>query len=78
MFCGGPGATGRSYSDEPTILRSIRDRLLTLHGDTTTIDDERQRVLARITELGLAWETAEKVPDWQSRFAKPQVRGFCD
>ena len=25
LFCGGPGATGRSYSDEPTILRSIRD-----------------------------------------------------
>ena len=23
LFCGGPGATGRSYSDEPTILRSI-------------------------------------------------------
>lgn len=34
LFCGGPGATGRSYSDEPTILRSIRSRLLTLHGDT--------------------------------------------
>ena len=62
LFCGGPGATGRSYSDEPTILRSIRDRLLTLpggttvhtgHGDTTTIEDERQRVLDRISELGL-------------------------
>jgi len=62
LFCGGPGATGRSYSDEPTILRSIRDRLLTLpgdttvhtgHGDTTTIDDERRRVLDRISELGL-------------------------
>ncbi len=25
LFCGGPGATGRSYSDEPTILRSIID-----------------------------------------------------
>ena len=34
LFCGGPGATGRSYSDHPTIVRSIRDRLLTLHGDT--------------------------------------------
>ena len=30
LFCGGPGATGRSYSDEPTIMRSIRDALLTL------------------------------------------------
>ena len=34
LFCGGPGATGRSYSDEPTILASIRARLLTLPGDT--------------------------------------------
>jgi glyoxylase-like metal-dependent hydrolase (beta-lactamase superfamily II) len=34
LFCGGPGATGRSYSDRPTILTSIRARLLTLHGDT--------------------------------------------
>ena len=45
----GPGATGRSYSDFPTILESISDRLGTLpgdtvvytgHGDTTTIGDE--------------------------------------
>ncbi|KQS73760.1 MBL fold metallo-hydrolase [Modestobacter sp. Leaf380] len=34
LFCGGPGATGRSYSDKPTILTSIRERLLTLDGDT--------------------------------------------
>jgi glyoxylase-like metal-dependent hydrolase (beta-lactamase superfamily II) len=34
LFSGGPGATGRSFSDEPTILASIRSRLLTLHGDT--------------------------------------------
>jgi glyoxylase-like metal-dependent hydrolase (beta-lactamase superfamily II) len=34
LFCGGPGATGRSFSDEPTILESIRTRLLTLPGDT--------------------------------------------
>ncbi len=49
LFHGGPGATGRSYSDKPTILQSIRDRLLTLppgtvvhtgHGDTTTIAAE--------------------------------------
>lgn len=62
LFCGGPGATGRSYSDEPTILRSIRDRLLALpdhtivhtgHGDSTTIGDERERVLARAAELGV-------------------------
>ncbi|MCZ2806134.1 MBL fold metallo-hydrolase [Modestobacter sp. VKM Ac-2983] len=49
LFCGGPGATGRSFSDKPTILRSITDRLMTLHGDTvvktghgddTTVDAE--------------------------------------
>ncbi|GAA4515401.1 MBL fold metallo-hydrolase [Actinoallomurus oryzae] len=49
LFNGGPGATGRSYSDFGVIIDSIRDRLLTLppdtvvrtgHGDTTTIGDE--------------------------------------
>jgi glyoxylase-like metal-dependent hydrolase (beta-lactamase superfamily II) len=53
LFCGGPGATGRSYSDHPTIVASIRARLLTLpgdtvvrtgHGDDTTIDAERATV----------------------------------
>jgi len=62
LFCGGPGATGRSYSDEPTIVRSIRDTLLALpdhtivhtgHGDSTTIGAERDGVLARAAELGL-------------------------
>jgi glyoxylase-like metal-dependent hydrolase (beta-lactamase superfamily II) len=62
LFCGGPGATGRSFSDEPTILRSIRDRLLSLpdhtvvhpgHGESTTIGAEREGVLARAAELGL-------------------------
>jgi glyoxylase-like metal-dependent hydrolase (beta-lactamase superfamily II) len=62
LFCGGPGATGRSYSDEPTIVRSIRDALLTLpdhtvvhtgHGDSTTIGAERERVMARAAELGI-------------------------
>jgi len=62
LFCGGPGATGRSHSDEPTIVRSICDRLLALpdytvvhtgHGDSTTIGAERPGVLARAGELGL-------------------------
>jgi glyoxylase-like metal-dependent hydrolase (beta-lactamase superfamily II) len=62
LFCGGPGATGRSYSDEPTILRSIISKLLSLppetvvhtgHGDSTTIGDERETVQARAVELGL-------------------------
>jgi glyoxylase-like metal-dependent hydrolase (beta-lactamase superfamily II) len=34
LFCGGPGATGRSFSDKPTILASIDSRLMTLPGDT--------------------------------------------
>lgn len=49
LFQGGPGATGRSYSDFPTIIDSIRNRLLTLpedtevlagHGDPSTIGAE--------------------------------------
>jgi glyoxylase-like metal-dependent hydrolase (beta-lactamase superfamily II) len=34
LFQGGPGATGRSYSDFPTILASISQRLGKLPGDT--------------------------------------------
>ncbi|MGA5799113.1 MBL fold metallo-hydrolase [Streptomyces cellulosae] len=49
LFQGGPGATGRSYSDYDTILASIQDRLMPLpgetvvhtgHGDTTTLAAE--------------------------------------
>jgi glyoxylase-like metal-dependent hydrolase (beta-lactamase superfamily II) len=49
LFQGGPGATGRSFSDFPTILGSIKDRLSALppdtvvhtgHGNTTRIGDE--------------------------------------
>lgn len=49
LFAGGPGATGRSWSDFPTILESITTRLLVLppetvvrtgHGDSTTIGTE--------------------------------------
>jgi glyoxylase-like metal-dependent hydrolase (beta-lactamase superfamily II) len=62
LFCGGPGATGRSHSDEPTILRSIVAQLLTLppdtvvhtgHGESTTIAAERDTVEARARELNL-------------------------
>ncbi|GHB51022.1 hydrolase [Streptomyces viridiviolaceus] len=35
LFAGGPGATGRSYSDFGAIITSIRDRLLALPGETT-------------------------------------------
>jgi glyoxylase-like metal-dependent hydrolase (beta-lactamase superfamily II) len=30
LFAGGPGATGRSYSDFPTVIDSIRERLFAL------------------------------------------------
>lgn len=49
LFQGGPGATGRSYSNFDTIIESIRTTLLTLpgattvrtgHGDATSIGDE--------------------------------------
>ncbi|MEU4562254.1 MBL fold metallo-hydrolase [Actinoplanes sp. NPDC023936] len=50
LFQGGPGATGRSYSDADLIVDSIKAKLLTLpgetvvhtgHGDDTTIAAER-------------------------------------
>jgi glyoxylase-like metal-dependent hydrolase (beta-lactamase superfamily II) len=49
LFSGGPGATGRSFSDFATILGSIKDKLgklpadtvvYTGHGDSTRIGDE--------------------------------------
>jgi glyoxylase-like metal-dependent hydrolase (beta-lactamase superfamily II) len=49
LFHGGPGATGRSYSDHGTIVDSIRTRLFALdaatvvhtgHGDDSTIGEE--------------------------------------
>ena len=49
LFRGGPGATGRSFSDFPTIIESIGTKLLTLpgetvvhtgHGESTTIAAE--------------------------------------
>lgn len=52
LFQGGPGATGRSYSDLPTLEASIRAKLFALpdetvvhtgHGDDTTIGTERAR-----------------------------------
>ncbi len=51
LFQGGPGATGRSYSDRDLIVDSIRTRLLALPGDTvvhtghgadTTIGEARE------------------------------------
>ena len=50
LFHGGPGATGRSFSDYDTIVKSIKERLFTLptatvvhtgHGNDTLIAAER-------------------------------------
>jgi glyoxylase-like metal-dependent hydrolase (beta-lactamase superfamily II) len=50
LFHGGPGATGRSYSDYPTIVKSIKEKLFSLpdatqvhtgHGQSTTIGAEK-------------------------------------
>lgn len=58
LFQGGPGATGRSYSDFDEIVASIRSRLLTLpaatevrtgHGDSTTIGNEAEHVAGWIS-----------------------------
>jgi glyoxylase-like metal-dependent hydrolase (beta-lactamase superfamily II) len=58
LFHGGPGATGRSFSDFPTIIDSIREQLLTLpadtvvhtgHGDDTSIGAERGDLKAWLT-----------------------------
>lgn len=52
LFEGGPGATGRSYSDRATLETSIRERLFTLppgtvvhtgHGPSTTVGAELAR-----------------------------------
>jgi glyoxylase-like metal-dependent hydrolase (beta-lactamase superfamily II) len=53
LFQGGPGATGRSYSDADLLARSIRARLFVLpddtvvhtgHGQDTTLGAERDNV----------------------------------
>ena len=55
LFQGGPGATGRSFSDLPTLEDSIRAKLFGLpddtivhtgHGDDTTIGAERAQMAA--------------------------------
>ena len=57
LFHGGPGATGRSYSHFPTLIDSIRERLLILppettvytgHGETTAIGAEAPQLDAWI------------------------------
>jgi glyoxylase-like metal-dependent hydrolase (beta-lactamase superfamily II) len=59
LFNGGPGATGRSYSDFPTIITSISERLLVLpaatrvltgHGAETTIGAEAPHLAERLAQ----------------------------
>lgn len=53
LFSGGPGATGRSFSNEDTIKASIRAKLFALpddtvvhtgHGDSTTVGAEKENL----------------------------------
>ncbi|XKK42049.1 MBL fold metallo-hydrolase [Nocardiopsis sp. ARC36] len=53
LFPGGPGATGQPFSDFPTIIASIRDRLAPLpgetvvhpgHGETTTVAEAAEHL----------------------------------
>jgi glyoxylase-like metal-dependent hydrolase (beta-lactamase superfamily II) len=53
LFHGGPGATGRSFSDRNVLVASIQSALLTLpdhtvvhtgHGEDTTVEGERDHV----------------------------------
>lgn len=60
LFQGGPGATGRSYSDRSKLDSSIRTKLFRLppdtvvhtgHGPDTTIPEERANVAARAIRM---------------------------
>lgn len=59
LFRGGPGATGRSFSDFPTILTSIHDRLLTLPAGTRVLTGHGDE-----TEIGAE---AVDYPEWVAR-----------
>lgn len=59
LFKGGPGATGRSFSDFPTIIESIRERLLTLPDNTRVLPGHGQE-----TTIGAE---APGLPDWLAR-----------
>lgn len=58
LFNGGPGATGRSFSDFGTIVASIRDKLLTLPADTTVRTGHGDS-----TRIGAE---AEHLPEWRA------------
>lgn len=53
LFQGGPGATGRSYSDKPTLVASIREKLFTLPGDTVVLTGHGDSTTLAAEEVGL-------------------------
>lgn len=53
LFQGGPGATGRSYSDKPTLVASIRKKLFTLPGDTVVLTGHGDSTTLAAEEVGL-------------------------
>ncbi|MBM0128229.1 MBL fold metallo-hydrolase [Pimelobacter simplex] len=62
LFHGGPGATGRSFSDRPSLEASIRSKLFALpaetvvhtgHGESTTIGQERARMALPVVRAQL-------------------------
>ena len=59
LFAGGPGATGRSFSDVPTILESISTKLLTLPPQTVVLTGHGEQ-----TTIGAE---AALLPDWIAR-----------
>ncbi|MFG3283567.1 MBL fold metallo-hydrolase [Streptomyces sp. NPDC048111] len=59
LFAGGPGATGRSFSDFPTIIASLRERVLSLPGGTVVRTGHGE-------ETSIAAE-APHLPTWTSR-----------
>jgi glyoxylase-like metal-dependent hydrolase (beta-lactamase superfamily II) len=59
LFEGGPGATGRSYSDFATIISSISQRLLPLDGDTVVLTGHGPK-----TTIG---KESPNLPTWIAR-----------
>jgi glyoxylase-like metal-dependent hydrolase (beta-lactamase superfamily II) len=59
LFKGGPGATGRSFSDFPTIIKSIEERLLVLPAATRTLPGHGEE-----TTIGAE---LPHIPDWLAR-----------
>ena len=79
LFNGGPGATGRSWSDYPTIINSIRASLLTLppetvvltgHGDATTIGAEAANFQPRLSASSPKKRSTELIPTAESSVAR--------